>query len=307
MWKKLYQRQRGGKAFNDIQKELADARAEMMRKFAVLGDGFLGSTFKRRSNTINKFDVIGRKDLNIGEYHDHWDICELLEDRGYDGVINCIGISDTRFCEDPNNWEKVLFTNGTIPHMISHVCHTLDIPFIHISTGCVYDQKDGVVTEESPVASHCRYVVSKLCGEYGCDPERDLIIRPRLLFDKTAFDISQTRNNLLSKMKTFDVFLNEFNSVTSVDTIVTAVCELTYKGCTGVYNVAETGTYTIAQMAKHLGLDVKGTIQDYELCASQNLTLVNNVMSVDKLIRDSGWTPPDALDQMKKCFKLMEG
>lgn len=40
-WRKLYQEQRGGKAFDDIQRQLADARAEIQRLKSLIPNSVL--------------------------------------------------------------------------------------------------------------------------------------------------------------------------------------------------------------------------------------------------------------------------
>ena len=268
-----------------------------INKILCLGDGFLGNCFKR-----NGFTVWGRNKFEYPAMVTYFE--QALKDDHFNTVINCIGISNTRFCEDPENWALINKINGELPGELSKVCKRYGVNFVHVSSGCVYDRKDGVVTESSPVASHCRYVVSKLIGEYGCDLTRDLIIRPRLLFDSVP--VKTKRNNLIQKFSMFSEFLNEFNTVTSNQVIVDSVMSLLDTNCHGVYNCGCTGAYTIEQMATHLGFGCAKSLQDYELCGSQGLVLVNNVMSMLKLIRDSGYTPPDALVELERCNNLLK-
>ena len=122
------------------------------------------------------------------------------------------------------------------------------------------------------------------------------MIRPRLLFDT---EVATGRNNLLQKLPKFKNFLDEFNSVTSCDTIVEATSALLSANQSGVFNVANTGTYTIYEMATSLFLRGGMTSQE-ELHESQGLYLVNNVMDLDRL--KEFYTPRDTLEELKRCY-----
>ena len=155
-------------------------------KILVLGTGFLASTFKRNGYTVWGRDKFQYPDNTIG-------LVSALTHKKFTSVVNCIGISDTRWCELPENWNTIRRVNGDLPQSLSTACDRLDAKLVHISSGCVYDKKDGAVTELDFTASHCRYVVSKLIGEFGCNLDRDLVLRPRLLFD--GVQVEGKRNN----------------------------------------------------------------------------------------------------------------
>ena len=263
----------------------------------VLGNGFLGNAFKRHGFTVWGRDMF---DWDVDEYDDnpHNELFEVLDEKRVDYIINCVGLSNTRYCEDPTNWEHVKSVNGNLPSYLSDLCDFNGVQYIHISTGCVYSNQLGVCTEDDFITPMCRYTVSKVLGEYGCNPENDLIIRPRLLFDR---DEASGRNNLIEKFYKFNTFLNEFNSVTSLDTIVESIQYLIKSQCVGVYNVSNEGTYTIQQMANHLGFHGESITGD-ELRKDAELYLVNNVMSCNKLIRDTGYEPRNTLYELRSCF-----
>lgn len=267
----------------------------MTEKVIVLGEGFVGSTFRRFG-----YKVIGRK-----VYGDVYDIIcnpdrfhNITDIKNADVIINCIGISDTRFCENRKNWGNVHVVNGIWPSVLSVYCNENNKKLVHISTGCLYEGTEGKKTETSPLETHCIYTLSKMIGELGCNIDSDIIIRPRLLFD-----IVDSPKNLLTKFGRFEYFLNEFNTVTSTTTIVESVEALILKKCSGVYNVGNTGVYTIADLAKAFGCEVKGTMQQAELIESQGLHLVNNVMDLSKIERDTGYVSKDAAEEIRTYTK----
>ncbi len=264
-------------------------------KIIVLGDGFLGQTFKRRGYT-----VLGRNEFewNGQLKSDHM---ELIYNDSYDAIINTIGVSDTRYCENPLNWTRINSINGMLPGYLSSQCHIAGKRFVHISTGCLYDTRDVPQAEDAFKSAHCNYVVSKWIGEMGCS-DADLVIRPRLIFDSRPPNKGK-RNNLLCKIREFSDFVGEYNTVTSNDTIVEAIQALLDGDAAGVFNVGQTGHYTIADMARHLGLTVENELTQEDLHITQGLYLVNNLMDLSKI--QKYYQPRDTLEELTKCWELL--
>lgn len=263
----------------------------------VLGDGFLGNAFKRHGYEVwgrNRFNWTGNKSRDTSH------LMNRIGDIDY--LINTIGISDTRFCEDVNNWDLIHSVNGILPSVLSKLCREKNTKFVHISTGCLYDTLDIPQSENAFRAAHCNYVVSKWIGEIGCNMNMDLIIRPRLLFDSEC-PAAGKRNNLLCKMEKFDFFINEHNSITSNDTIIEAIEALLINHQSGIFNVAQLGCYSISEIAEYLGLNVKATFTQDQLRKNQGLALVNNIMDLSKLRQF--YKPRDTLVEAKRCWDIL--
>lgn len=270
-------------------------------KIIVLGTGMLGSAFKRKGYTVwgrDKFDWI----VDFGD--EEWNtLNDLMHELGITTIINTIGVSDTRYCEDVNNWGHVKHVNGHLPEFLSGFCFATSRKFVHISTGCLYDTRNIPQAETSFKSAHCNYVVSKWMGELACDESSDIIVRPRLIFDSHP-PADGKRNNLLCKMQEFTEFLAEYNTVTSCDTIIEAVQSLVDGKATGVFNVGQTGHYTIADMARALGLPVERELCQEELHNSQGLYLVNNLMLLSKL--NKYYKPRNTLIELRRCWELLK-
>lgn len=259
-------------------------------KVLVLGKGFLGREFEEMG-----YEVWGRDKLDFDK-HTKLDIL-----KPYDAIINCIGISNTRYCEDPENFERVMNVNGNVPRILSQLSeyyrNEKKIKIVHISTGCLYDEIGRPCTEEDFLSAHCGYTVSKYVGEMGCNKEHDIILRPRLLFSDK---IMTTRNNLIQKLLKFDTFVDELNSVTWNRTIVEATQALLDADASGVFNVANEGRHTIYEIATQM-LGKGGTkMSGEELIKSQGLHLVNNVMDISKL--KQYYTPAPVEEAIKYCY-----
>ena len=133
-------------------------------KVLVLGRGFLGSAFER-----NGYKVVGRDDFSFYEEYDEHDVTRWDKlFAPYDVVINCIARSDTRWCEEDENFEELMEVNAQLPRYLSCAVHRTGKKLVHISTGCLYDSRGAGKSYEGDFSSaHCNYVVSKWAGEIG--------------------------------------------------------------------------------------------------------------------------------------------
>lgn len=267
-------------------------------KTLILGNGFLGQAFIRDGfdyfTTRSIFEI---DNLNSIEYK----LNKILDNFIYTKwpittIINCIGIANTRFCEQKENFPLIKLVNGDAVAILSKVCAERGIKFVHISTGCLYTSSGFQVDENEKIEAHCNYTVSKWIGEMGCDYTRDLVLRPRLYFDSVVSPL-----NLICKFKNFKYILNEYNSVTSVDTIVEATKALLEHNQSGIFNVANDNAYTIKQLSEAIGYtwDKSQIIRGYDLVKMQNIYLVNNTMCLDKL--KQFYTPRDACYEICRC------
>jgi dTDP-4-dehydrorhamnose reductase len=267
----------------------------------VLGNGYLGKEFARR-----KFEVWGRDKFEFQEQDNVYRTWKLIEPalQKYHTIVNCIAKSNTRWCEDPANLKEALFINGQLPACLSTYCRDNNKKFVHISTGCLYDDDKNINAEDSFIAAHCTYTVTKWVGEKACRPERDLILRPRLLFSDV-----EDKNNLLCKLPKYKGYVSDKqDSLTCTTSIVAATKELLKKKQVGVFNIAEEGSLSIADIAELCGGFGKKNVKRVRMSTvreAQGLYLVNNVMSIDKLKQFYSPFPIDKI--IKVCYtKLNE-
>jgi len=266
-----------------------------MKKTIVLGRGFLGKEFERHGYEVwsrDKFEAL-KTPLSI------------LDD--YDIIINCIAKSNTRWCEDKINFLEALNINGHHPAELSMYCEKNNKKFVHISTGCLYDETHKSNNESSFIAAHCNYTVTKWIGEMGCNSSRDLILRPRLLFSDV-----KDKNNLLCKLPNYDKYVSDKkDSLTSTTTIVHATTKLLENNCSGIFNIAEDGYASIYEIVCWCDkfnkpipspwwnmLTSINTVRENE-----KLYLVNNIMSINKL--KQYYQPPKLIDRINECYKKL--
>jgi len=227
----------------------------MANKVLVLGKGYLGKEFERHG-----FETWGKSKLTFQYPLPAFPNNALEEIRNYDVVVNCIGKSNTRWCEREDNLHEAMFVNSELPGLISEYCNRNGIRYVHISTGCLYGDTVEPATESTHIAAHCRYTLTKWMGEILCNP-KDLIVRPRLYFSDV-----EDKNNLLCKLQKFRSFTGDkVDSVSSTSTIVGAVKELIQADQSGIFNVAQEGSASIAKIALWCGLPVKEIITAKQL------------------------------------------
>src|SRR5581483_1862173 len=85
--------------------------------------GWRYKALSRREVDYTKFDVLRR----------------YLEDAQASFVVNSAGFTgrpNVDACE--TNWADTLQGNALFPAVVAHACSTLNIPFGHVSSGCIY-------------------------------------------------------------------------------------------------------------------------------------------------------------------------
>lgn len=246
-----------------------------MNNIIVLGKGYLGKEFERHG-----FEVWGKDKLHVFPDNNlEAKLKELLNK--YDTIINCIGIANTRWCEDNNNYSETLFINGYFPGILSTFCKVNNKKLVHISTGCLYDDTTKPNTETDFIAAHCNYTSTKYVGERLCDTTRDLILRPRLFFS----DI-KNKNNLLCKIQKFESFTGDkLDSFTCTSTVVGATKELLQNDQVGIFNVAQIGSATIARIAYWCNIQINSIYTAEHFRQNEGIYFVNSVMHVGKLLK----------------------
>jgi len=264
-------------------------------KIIVLGRGYLGKEFERHGYEVwgrDKFTYnINKESVDAFEFSSELYNCDI--------IINCIAKSNTRWCEA--NFDEALAVNGILPKKLSNFCDISRKKFVHISTGCLYDNAYKINKETDFTAAHCNYTVTKWVGEQGCNKEKDLILRPRLLFDSTP-----CKNNFLYRLLNFNsCVINRQDSLTCTTTLVESIIALLKNKQTGIFNVANKGNASMWQIAKWL--DSKKEILDTsieQVREDQGLYLVNNTMDLTKLKKF--YNPKSLEICIKECYNNLK-
>jgi len=190
-----------------------------MLNILILGKGYTGSyLYNKLTDSGHNVTIVAKEALN---YTDEYVIDTHLFEYKPDYVINCSGFTgrpNVDQCEDEK--EECWRLNVTAPSMINRLCKAHHIPYIHISSGCIftgYDkawtEKDkpnyGVFNNHSSFYSKSKHAYELASSDYG------LTIRIRMPFDGEFTDRS-----VLTKLLKYDKLINEVNSKTYIVDLV---------------------------------------------------------------------------------------
>jgi len=210
---------------------------------------------------------------------------------GYDCVVNCIGIINTKAEE---NKENTIFINSVFPHKVSRVCKARQIPFIHITTDCVFNGKTGWYDEESCHTALDIYGRSKSLGE----PSDCMVLRTSIIGEEI-----HTYSSLLEWVKsksgqTIQGYTNHFwNGITTLqygDIVYEILVNKFYEEkLFHIFSPHEVSKFTLVKMiADKFKMNVK--IEPHEAPAGINRTLKSKKDLVSKL------TIPSLSEQINK-------
>lgn len=98
----------------------------------------------------------------VGDVTDLPAVRSLVQDEGFDSVINCVGLLNQFAQEQP---AQAVFVNAYFPHALAEMTAHLDTQVIHMSTDCVFSGKQGGYREDSLRDGESFYDRSKALGE----------------------------------------------------------------------------------------------------------------------------------------------
>ena len=108
----------------------------------------------------------------VGDASDFPLIQKIIEDGGFDAVINCIGLLN-QFAEE--NKGMAVLLNGYLPHWLTEITKDTKTKIIHMSTDCVFAGNDGPYYEDTLPNGATFYDRSKAMGEI--NTAKDLTFR----------------------------------------------------------------------------------------------------------------------------------
>lgn len=96
----------------------------------------------------------------------------VIQNGGYDVVINCIGLLN-QFAE--SNHASAVMLNGYLPHFLVQITKNIPTQIIHMSTDCVFSGKMGRYKEDAVPDGELFYDRSKAMGEL--NDEKNITLR----------------------------------------------------------------------------------------------------------------------------------
>ena len=231
--------------------------------FVLLGgQGYVGTAFQNHLASQNTpYVAVSRKTV---DYSDRDTLISFLKERNASFVINAAGFTG-RPNVDACELQKTacLAGNAVLPGIIRDACEHLDLPWGHVSSGCIYTEAkpDGRGFSESDAPNfsfrqnNCSfYSGSKALGEEVlADAEKCYVWRLRIPFDE--FD---SPRNYITKMMRYDRLLNARNSLSQLTEFAAACVACRTKEVDfGIYNLTNPGAVTtqdVVQLIQKHGL-----------------------------------------------------
>ncbi|MCC5845313.1 MAG: sugar nucleotide-binding protein [Verrucomicrobia bacterium] len=218
------------------------------------GNGYVGSAYRKYfdANRI-AYQSFSRAEL---PYTQPGVLEKHLKTSRPDFLINCAGYTgkpNVDACEADK--ANCLFGNAVLPGIIAEACASADLPWGHVSSGCIYTgcKPDGSgFTEEDPPnfsfrTNNCSfYSGTKALGEEVLKDAPGLYQwRMRI-----PFNHEDGPRNYLSKLMRYARLLEAENSITQLDEFVTGTLACFEKQVPyGLYNFTNPGHITTRQVA----------------------------------------------------------
>jgi dTDP-4-dehydrorhamnose reductase len=217
--------------------------------------GYVGSEFTRYFNDNGLSHCpISRQQVDI---YSPQQLAEFLHGHRVQFLINCAGFTgkpNVDACETQRT--DCLLANAVLPGLVARACQAVDIPWGHVSSGCIYtgakSDGSGFTELDAPNFSfrqnNCSfYSGCKALGEECLtDAKHCYIWRLRI-----PFDHRDSARNYLSKVMRYPRLLDARNSLSHLSEFVTA-CYACYERRLdyGIYNLTNSGSLTTREVVE---------------------------------------------------------
>lgn len=211
--------------------------------------GYVGSAYQCFFKEKNiPYVPVARAEV---DYYDRAALIAFLREKKAHFLINCAGYTgkpNVDACE--LHKADCTLGNAVLPGIIKEACDAVDIPWGHVSSGCIYtgkkDNGDGFSEEDAPNFSfrsnYCSfYSGTKALGEeILADAKKCYVWRLRI-----PFNHSDSARNYLSKLMRYSTLLEAENSISHLDEFVACTYACFEKNIPyGIYNVTNRGSVT---------------------------------------------------------------
>jgi dTDP-4-dehydrorhamnose reductase len=188
----------------------------------ILGKGYMGKAIQNRLGC----QLQSSKELN---YHDPTTLRKFILNNDIKIVINCSGFTGRPNVDEAETKKELCWElNVLSPLRVNRLCNELDVKYIHISSGCIYEGYHSDWSElDKPnfglFQNHSSfYSKSKHAFEIFSEDLSNIILRIRM---PVGHDISG--RNYLTKISKYTNLIDYLNSKTYIPDL----CEVVYKLC----------------------------------------------------------------------------
>jgi dTDP-glucose 4,6-dehydratase len=267
-----------------------------LKKGIIFGEGYLGTRLRDYLNySSTKLNPLNLEELKF-----------FLDTEKPEIVINAIGKTgrpNIDWCED--NKDVTIESNLSAAINLCTECFKRGIYFVHLGSGCVYEGDNngrGFSEEDEPNFYGPQfYAKTKILAEKALSEFPALIIRLRMPIDEIPHD-----RNLIDKVLKYEKVIDVQNSITTVPSMLNAIKVLIDKRKTGIYNLVNPGTISIAEIMKMYQelVDPNYNLHILSLEELDHITKgkrSNCVLNIDKL-KSEGINLSEAHDAVRECL-----
>ena len=211
-------------------------------KILLLGKGYIGNYLANFATTSFNVLHFSKQDL---DYSNPNVFRDFLEKESPSWIINASGYTgkpNVDACEKDK--DRCYTYNVDVPFVLTKIANDVDIPIIHIGSGCVYSGYEKTYTEgDAPnfgleQTNSSFYSKTKDSFEKFTDTLKRYIFRIRIPFNGVP-----EPKNYLWKLLHYDNLISKQNSITNVDDLIHFVYKfITEKREPGIYNVVNDGS-----------------------------------------------------------------
>ena len=218
----------------------------------ILGRGFLGTNiYNSLRDEQKEVILLSKTDL---DYTDYATLTKYLFEKKPAVVINASGYTgDPNIDAAEDDKETCWFYNVNVPVNIANCCLREQIPFIHLSSGCIYNGYEKEFTEEDIPNWGIYNSESSFYSKTKHAAELLLKDKAWLFRLRMPFNSESSNRNYFNKLLKYDKLINQINSVTCVDDLCTFIKNFIVKASEedvpyGAFNVVNEGTLSARQV-----------------------------------------------------------
>lgn len=183
-------------------------------RVAILGNGYIGSNLNRVLSRQFEVALVGSADVN---YHDKKTLSDWIFNNQFSVVVGAFGFTGRPNIDQAETRKKECWNlNVQVPLSVNQVCADMSVPFVHVSSGCIYtgyekswnetDDPNFGMFHESSFYSKTKHAFELVSAQLP-----GTILRIRMPFGDELNDRS-----LLTKLLKYDRLIDMKNSKTSV-------------------------------------------------------------------------------------------
>lgn len=211
-----------------------------MKRILIVGGGFVGRGLEAYLNTSghavtlseDRITTLGSAAFLVARY-----VPDVVVN-----AIGKIGVPNVDWCEDHKT--ETFFSNVEVPIMLEKICEPLQIPLVHVSSGCIYDGDGPFTEEDQPNFDGSFYSFTKRLAEHEISgKENVLTVRLRIPLTPDG-----DPRGIISKLMKYDTVIDTSNSVTFMPDFYRAVARLIERDKRGIWNIVNPEPLTYREL-----------------------------------------------------------